>query len=359
MEIHQIVHAAAPGDAVTNSALEWRALLRQVGPSEVFATHVDARLVDDVLPLGAYYDLPSARAGGNLLLYHLSIGAPETMAFLRSRRERLGVVYHNISPAEYFDALDERFAAELRRGRDELVQLADRASFAFADSPYNGRELDAVGYRSVQTVPLVVDAARLRGIEPDEGFSAWLDTQLDGPLVLYVGQILPHKRPDLVLSAYHVLSTYLLPEACAVLAGSGRLARYRFAVQRYARELNLYKASLLGWVTDEQLAALYRRADLFVTASEHEGFCVPLLEAMAWDIPVVARRFAAVPETLGGAGLLVDPDDGPLVLAEAMDAALTDPAVRNALVDSGRARLEDYRPDNARNAFLAALAEVA
>jgi glycosyltransferase involved in cell wall biosynthesis len=134
---------------------------------------------------------------------------------------------------------------------------------------------------------------------------------------------------------------------------------YRSALARYSRELNLDRSSLFGWVSDEQLAALYRRADLFVTCSEHEGFCVPLLEAMAWDVPVVARRFAAVPETLGDAGVLVDPDDGPLVLAEAMHDALTDDALRRTLVDRGRARIEAYRPDRARNAFLAALAEVA
>jgi glycosyltransferase involved in cell wall biosynthesis len=358
MEIHQVLQGAAPGDAVTNSALEWRRLLRQVGPSEIFATHVDPQLADDVLPLGAYYEQPSARAGRNLLLYHLSIGATEVMAFLRLRPERLGLVYHNVTPARYFDDIQPDFAAELRQGRADLEALRDRAEFALAVSPYNGRELEALGYRSVHHVPLVVDVHRLRETTPDPAYEVNLDLD-GGPLVLYVGQVLPHKRPDFLLSMYHVLSTYRVPEASLVLAGPGRVARYRVAVTRFARQLNLYRCSLAGWVSDAQLAALYRRADVFVTASEHEGFCVPLLEAMAWDVPVVARRFAAVPETLGPSGLLMAPDDGPLMMAEAVEAALTDSTLRASLVEGGRLRLAEFDPERSRQAFLAALAAVA
>ena len=357
MEIHQLVHAAAPGDAVTNSALEWRSLLRQVGPSEIFATHIDPRLAGDVRSLGSYYDLPTARTGRNLLLYHLSIGASEVSAFLRGRPERLGIVYHNVTPASYFDQTEPEFAVHLRRGRSDLVELRDRADFAFAVSPYNKRELEELGYEHVRHVPLVIDVGRLRSISPDETVVAGLE--IDEPLVLFVGQVLPHKRPDMLLSLYHVLSTYRIPEASLVIAGAGRVPSYQLAITRYAKELNLYRAALLGWVSDAQLSALYRRASVFVTCSEHEGFCVPLLEAMAWDVPVVARDFAAIPETLGSAGLIVPPDSGPVLMAEAVSAVLEDDRLRASLVAAGRSRLEAYNPDEARRAFLGALTEVA
>jgi glycosyltransferase involved in cell wall biosynthesis len=134
---------------------------------------------------------------------------------------------------------------------------------------------------------------------------------------------------------------------------------YQLAITRYAKELNLYRSALLGWVSDAQLAALYRRASVFVTCSEHEGFCVPLLEAMAWDVPIVARDFAAIPETLGPAGLIVPQDSGPVLMAEAVGTVLSDERLRRSLVDAGRARLEAYDPDEARRTFLAALTEVA
>jgi glycosyltransferase involved in cell wall biosynthesis len=357
MEIHQLVHAAAPGDAVTNSALEWRSLLRQVGPSEIFATHVDPRLAGDVRPLGAYYELESARTGRNLLLYHLSIGASEVSAFLRGRPERLGIAYHNVTPASYFEQTEPEFAVHLRRGRADLLELRDRTDFAFAVSPYNMRELEEAGYSHVRHVPLVVDVHRLRGVVPDESAVAGLE--IDGPMLLFVGQVLPHKRPDMLLSLYHVLSTYQIPEASLVVAGAGRVPSYQLAITRYAKELNLYRSALLGWVSDAQLAALYRRASVFVTCSEHEGFCVPLLEAMAWDVPIVARDFAAIPETLGPAGLIVPQDSGPVLMAEAVGSVLGDERLRRSLVDAGRARLEAYDPDEARRTFLAALTEVA
>lgn len=357
MEIHQLLHAAAPGDAVTNAALEWRTLLRQVGPSEIFATHVHPDLADEVRPLGTYYELASAPSGRNLLLYHLSIGASEVTAFLRGRPERLGVVYHNVTPAHYFEAIQPEFAAHLRRGRADLDQLRERADFAFAVSPYNMADLEELGYRRVHHVPLVVDVHRLRSIAPDNSYVAGL--HLEGPMLLYVGQVLPHKRPDLLLSLYHVLSTYRIPEASLVVAGAGRVAAYQVAIARYAKQLNLYRCSLPGWVSDAQLAALYANAAAFVTCSEHEGFCVPLLEAMAWGVPIVARRFAAIPETLGAGGLLLDPDDGPFVLAEAVDAVLEDEMTRRAMVAAGRERLRAFEPESARRAFLAALAEVA
>ena len=131
---------------------------------------------------------------------------------------------------------------------------------------------------------------------------------LDGPLVLFVGQLLPHKRPDLLLQAYHVLTTYLMPDAHLVLLGPARLERYHRGLQTLAAELNLHRAQITGWLTREQLAAYYRRADVFATMSEHEGVCVPLLEAMSFDVPVVARAYGAIPETMGDAGLLLPPE---------------------------------------------------
>src|SRR5947209_12816680 len=137
--------------------------------------------------------------------------------------------------------------------------MRQRASFAFAVSPYNAREMESLGYADVGLTPLVVDVQKLAGLRPDPNMSQYLASRVDGPLILFVGQLLPHKRPDLLLAAFHVLNTYLLPEAWVAFVGPGRVAAYRVAVGRYARELNLNRAWLTGWVRDEELRSEERR----------------------------------------------------------------------------------------------------
>jgi glycosyltransferase involved in cell wall biosynthesis len=354
MRIDQLLVSASPGDAVTNAAFELRALLRRRGSSDIYARYFDPALAGDVFPLDRY----ESDSDENVLCFHASIGEPDVMAFLRGRHERLMVVYHNISPSEPFRPYDARFAGLLDLGRQELAELADRAFLALAVSEYNAAELRALGYQDVRVSPLIVDLTRLTSVEPHATTMHHLRTTVKGPMVLFVGQLLPHKRPDLLVQAFHVLVTYLEPEAHLVLAGPGRLWPYRQAVETLVHELNLAQVWVAGAVSEAELAAFYRRADLFVTASEHEGFCAPLVEAMAFEAPIVARAHAAVPETLGDAGVLLPPDDDPVLLAEAMAAVVGDAPLADELRARGRTRLESFAPDRARAIFLRHLEDV-
>jgi glycosyltransferase involved in cell wall biosynthesis len=191
----------------------------------------------------------------------------------------------------------------------------------------------------------------LRRIEPEPQMVEWLDG-IEGPVLLFVGQLLPHKRPDLLLKAFHVLVTYLVPDAHLLMVGTNRLPGYAEALELFRRELNLGAASFRGSLSDAEWAAHFRRADLFVTASEHEGFLVPLIESFAFDVPTIARAHAAIPETMGDAGVLLPPEDDPILMAEAMAEVLGDPALRSELVARGRRRLEVFDPDVARAALL-------
>ncbi len=358
MDFHQILVSASPGDAITNAALELRSLLRRVTRSHIFARYIDPALGGDIFSLESYPGRPGAATGENVLLYHASIGELSVASFLLGRPERIVLVYHNISPADSFRSYDPVFAGLLEDGRRQLAEMADRVTLALAVSAYNADELEALGYDDVRVAPLIVETNRLRSISPDPDMARELERR-EGPLVLFVGQLLPHKRPDLLLQAYHVLITYLVPDAHLVLAGASRLEPYRGALEWFIRELNLLNATLVGPVSLQALVALYRRADVFVTLSEHEGFCVPLLEAMAFGVPVVARAHAAVPETLGDGGLLLPSDDGPLLAAEAMAAVLSDTRLSDRLISCGKKRLSDFNPDAARATFLSHLLSLA
>lgn len=357
MEIHQVVVTASPGDAITNAALETRALLRELGPSELFAYHIDQRLVDDVLPLQRF---GRRRQPGpdDVIIFHASIGQPEVHSFLMDRPERLVVIHHNISPADPYLRYDPAFAGLLEEGRRELARLRDRATLALADSSFNADELVQLGYADVRVSPLIVDVSALLDIEPDGPTTNHLANTVEGPVVLYVGQLLPHKRPDLLVAAYHALVTWIVPDAHLVMVGSPRLPKYHRAVQLFVQELNLNRAWITGHVTDEQLVAFYRRADVYVTASEHEGFCAPLLEAMTFGLPIVARDHGAIADTMGGAGVLLPAEPDPLLMAEAMAELITNPARGESMAEARQKQLARFRPEVSKATLLEHLLEV-
>ena len=352
--IHQILAAASPGDAITNAALEYRDVLRRVGPSEIFARHIAPSSVDEVPPLSDYRTCGSQ----GVLVYHASIGEPMVAAFLRSRHEPLVLVYHNITPAKYFTDLDETFAELLVLGRDELEFIRPRVARAITDSQFNASELEAIGYEDVRVIPPVVDASRLVRTTPDAVMTEHLDEFFPDPMLLFVGQLLPHKRPDLLVEAMHVAVTYFGLHATLLLVGQNRFARYADAITAQIRELNLPQVHVIGLVDDATLAAMFRRAAAFVTVSEHEGFCVPLLEAMAFDVPVIARACAAIPETVGDGGLVLPQWAGSELIAEAIVRVIQDQTLHADLVARGRRRLGELTALDPGVAMLEAIAEV-
>jgi glycosyltransferase involved in cell wall biosynthesis len=351
--IHQVLVAASPGDAITNLALGSRRLLRRVGPSEIYARHIDPSLHDDVLPLTSY----RPRHTRNLLMFHASIGQSEVHEFLMSRAEPLVLVYHNVTPGEYFAPYDLVFADLLALGRREVERLRPRVVSAIADSGYNARELETMGYRNVRVVPPVVNLRRLSKVRPRESTMQHLAT-FDGPILLSVGQIMPHKRPDFLVQVMHVAETYLGMYGYLMLVGHQRLSRYNRAIREQIQELNLAGVHVVGAVDEPDLAAMFRSADAVVTASEHEGFCIPLVEAMTFEKPIVARACAAIPETVGDAGLLVPARQGPEFFAEAVTELLANEPLQAELIDGGRRRLAELERIPPDAAVVDALLEV-
>jgi glycosyltransferase involved in cell wall biosynthesis len=358
MQFHQILVSANPGDAITNAAFELRTLLRQAGPSEIYSLYIHPDLDDDVKLLREFATRRSAHLGEDILIFHASIGEPEVTSFVASRPERLIVMYHNISPSERFLPFDPRKAGLLAAGRIELELLADKAQMAITVSEYNAGELRDAGFRNVRVTPLVVDVRRLLEVEPYQPTVNHLET-IEGPIVLYVGQMLPHKRPELLIEAYHALTTNIHPEASLVMVGNHLLPKFSRYLEYQINELNLNKAWLAGAVSLGELVAFYRHATMFVTMSEHEGFCVPLLESMGFGVPTMARDISAIPETMGDAGLLLPPEDDPFLAAEGMAEIIENHEYRELLIKKGHDRVARYDPDIARAELLSCVLELA
>jgi len=354
MRIHQLLIGAGPGDAVTESARSiQRALARSV-ESRVYAVHVHPDLADEI---GELADFPRDGTADDVLVFHVSIGEPGLVDFLRRSPERIVLCYHNITPARFFDELDPDFASKLRDGRWELRPLTTMAVGAVAASHFNAAELAELGMGNVAVAAPPLHLDRLQHISTDCPIAEEL-AAIDDPVIAMIGQMHPHKRPDLAVDTHHLLNVNHIPRARLWMAGPFRNERYAGAVQRHIDSLRLDTVRVLGHVSDTQLAALYRRADLLLLPSEHEGFGVPLIEAFGFGVPVVTRAYGAIPETADGAALILPPDATAADLCEAVARVLGDPAVTAELVARGRDRAAQFSAEATLANWLGALAGV-
>ncbi|MFN8035223.1 MAG: glycosyltransferase family 4 protein [Acidimicrobiia bacterium] len=352
--LHQFVPVLEPG-AVGGHTLEVRRALRDHGiESEVFAETVHPSMQGRAHPYRDY-GARVAAGRGDVLLYQMAIGSP-VASFVRARPERIAVDYHNITPPALFAKWEPDLVHGLAWGRHQLAELAGISAFALADSAYNEQELVELGYHDTAVVPILLD---LSTFEHDVD-APCLDRLLaakraGGADLLFVGRVAPNKAQHelvKVLAAYRRLYD---PHARLHLVGAPASDRYVGAIRSFAAELGLGDAvDLTGPVGAGELAAHYRAADVLVSMSVHEGFCVPLLEAMHHRVPIVARAAAAVPETLAGAGILLRAS-APDRFAAAIHRVVTDAHLRAELVAAGVRRLADFSLERTRARLLDAV----
>ncbi len=210
------------------------------------------------------------------------------------------LLYHNITPGHFFAPYDLVMAWNQRRGRKQLAKLLGHVDYAWADSSYNAKELIQLGMDNakVSVLPFLLPVDDKAEAPCEELLKEMKETK--GRKILFVGRIAPNKKQEDVIKAFCYYQRYIDPDATLYLVGSyGGFERYYAQLQGFCAELNLKNVVFTGHVTDAQKLSYFQGADLFLCMSEHEGFCVPLLEAMKADIPVLAYDACAVPETLG------------------------------------------------------------
>jgi glycosyltransferase involved in cell wall biosynthesis len=249
----------------------------------------------------------------------------------------MALVYHNITPPEYFVGIHKELVKLCFRGRRELTAYVNRCEVALGDSEFNRQELEALGFRNTGVLPVVPDFAHL-DVAPSQAVAEPFD---DGwTNVMFVGRVIPNKRFETVIRAFHVYRTRHNPRSRLLLVGSySGFELYLAALQGLVARLGTPDVHFLGHVSNEDLTALYDVADLFLCASEHEGFCVPLIEAFYKRVPVMAYAATAVPATMDGGGVLYDTTD-PFEIARLMDAVLESPDVEEAIIASQDAALD-------------------
>ena len=339
MIVNQWVPAAHRGDAIGDSARKVRDMLRAAGhESELYALTIDDDLRREVRPFS-----DTAATTGDVTIFHFALPSPMTDAFAALKGARV-LQYHNITPAHFFAPYDAGLFRLAALGRRELATLAGKVDLALGDSDFNRQELEALGFASTGVLPIAVNTERITNAPRRPALEKIL---ADGLInILFVGRIVPNKRIEDHIRLAEVYKRYVDSYYRFVFVGRyDGLPRYYAQIRALISEYQMLpdRFWFTGPVPDDDLAAFYRWADVYVSLSEHEGFCVPVIEAMAADVPVLAYAAGAVPETLGGAGVLFAPKDLELA-AEAMGMLVYDRPFRESVVRGQRRRLADFAP---------------
>lgn len=333
MIVHQVLSGAGPVDAVTSQARAFRSLFSRWGwGGRDVAWHIDPRVAGAVQPLATLTSEPLGT--DDLLLIHYSAYAPRLRDVLDLPQRKI-LLSHNVTPARWFWDYEAGIAVQCALGRRQLPEYAEKADVVAGVSLYNARELG-----SERTVPILFDPSPL-GPAPALAALPARDRREGPPTLLFVGRMAPHKRQDELIRLVAMLRAHRLPDARLVLVGEGMTPGYLAALERLAEELAPGAVDFRHGLTSAELAQAYADADVFVCLSEHEGFCIPLLEAFHVGTPIVTRPSGGIPEVAAGAALLVD-DRDLAVTAELVALAVSDAELRADLRARGRERLAAY-----------------
>jgi len=352
--IHQLIAGYTGGDAISNEAVVLRRIFRSWGyESDIFC---EAKRILPQLRKDSRDTTGCASAFGidDVALLHLSIGSVVNDVFATLKCRKV-ILYHNITPPHFFALLQKQIGHSLETGLKQAAALAGSAGVTLADSRFNAGELERMGYRDVKVLPLVLDKGLIHA-QPDQ--RTLREYGKDKVNVLFVGRCVPNKKLEDLLLAFSCFQKTVEPECRFLHAGSwGGLERYYHLLLAITRDLGLRNAHFLGSVSPGGLSALYERADVFLCMSEHEGFCIPIIESMARNVPVMAYAAAAVPETLDNAGILFREKDFGMV-AEMMGRVCNDKEFRNAVIRQQQLRVERYFDRNVESELKELLAPV-
>jgi glycosyltransferase involved in cell wall biosynthesis len=351
-QVHQVLATLGYGDAIGHEVIGIQRVLRGAGfESDIFVQTADPRLE----PLTRdYRELTRASRSDNILIHHFSIGS-RASRIAYALPGRMILVYHNITPPQYFVDVHKLLVELCFKGLRELKAYPARCDLALGDSEFNRRELETLGFAPTGVLPVVPDFSHLDR-EPDRLLARQFDDEWTN--ILFVGRVIPNKRFEDLIRIFDVYKREFNPRARLLLVGSyGGFERYLAMLQHLVAALKTPDVHFTGHVSDEELIAFYEIADLFLCASEHEGFCVPLLEAFHMQVPVVAYAATAVPATMDGGGVLYA-DRTPIHVAALLDAIVSDATLYDAAIASQDAALRRVKARDFAGILLSAVDRV-
>jgi glycosyltransferase involved in cell wall biosynthesis len=332
--VHQVLATLGYGDAIGHEVLGIQRVLREAGfDSQIFVETAEPRIEHLTVD---YRELPAVSHPDNLLIHHFSIGS-RASRIAYALPDRMVLVYHNITPPEYYLDVHPVLLQQCFLGRRELGFYASRCDLALGDSEYNRQELESAGFPRTGVLPVVPGFAHLAG-PPDFMHAGAFDD--DWVNLLFVGRMIPNKRIEDVIRWFHAYKRWMNPRSRLLLVGShAGFERYIAMLHQFIATIGAADVHIVGHVSNEELVAYYELADVFLCASEHEGFCVPLMEAFHMGVPVIAYAATAVPATMDGGGVLVY-DKSPATIAPLIHEVATNRTLQDRILASQNAALK-------------------
>ena len=335
--IHQLMAGAGGGDAITNYAFELQAAIREEGhESFIFAPeeHLPSEFKGERIRSLNEFE-PALEK--DILLYHYSIGSKAAEVYLKTKGPRF-LCYHNITPEKYFAY--SPYGKELKAGREALKDLTDTCAATISDSDFNRQELASIGFKNNEVLPIKFPRNYLQ-TEPDQNLMKKFE---DGRTnLLFVGRVVPNKRFEDLVRVFYYYHKTVNPDSRLILAGSytGN-ENYLNYLRMLINDLGLSgQVFFSGHIRLSELIACYQSAHAFLCLSEHEGFCLPLVEAMQFEVPIFALKRAAVPETMGHSGFLFN-EMNPKAIAESIGYVLNTQSLSEKILQNQRLRLKEY-----------------
>lgn len=342
MRVDQILPTISYGDAVGNCTLGMQKILRDMGfQSDIYAENIDPKINDQA----KYFSSFKVNDKRDIIIFHMSTGSNLSCEVAKIPLKKI-MIYHNITPSNFFAGYSNSAEMLTNNGRTEVQMLKDHIDLALCDSECNYLELKEYGYSWCGVLPLLVDFQDYEK-SPDPRI---INTYSDGKTnILFVGRIAPNKKQEDIIKTFYYYKKYIDKDARLFLVGSySGMESYYKVLTNLVTQLGLEDVYFTGHTPFNQILAYYKIANVFLCMSEHEGFCVPLLESMYLDVPIIAYNSTAIPFTLGKAGIMFNKKDY-FVVAEMINLVVSDEFIRKKIIAGQKKRLAYFNNDRIKN----------
>ncbi len=347
MRIFQVIENIVFGDAISNHAINIYKILKKNGyETAIYAVNHDTRL--DETMVRSMKEMPELKENDLIIYQMCQSSSINTM--IKSWKCKKACIYHNVTPPEFFlpyDSFQSRFQ---QKGLKEIGKLKETFDYVWGVSRFNCDNLIEMGYdrEKISVSPILLDFSDFRQ-EPDQKtVNRYSDNWVN---ILFVGRIAPNKKQEDIIRAFAYYKKYVNKKSRLILVGSFFNSSYQHCLEKYIEQLEVEDVIFPGHITFKEILGFYSVANVLLCMSEHEGFCVPLLEAMLFDVPIIAYGAAAIPETLAGSGILLK-DKDPAKVSYAIEQLVSNEDLRRKVIEKQRQRLDDFDLEKLGNVFL-------
>jgi len=347
MKVVQVLPTISYGDAVSNDAIALKKVIKGLGyDTEIYAENIDKRLERK---MAVHISVMPEMNKRDVIIYHNSTGTDISFSLPKWNGRKM-MIYHNITPPEFFMSYNMNAAALTEYGLDGTKYLSDKVEYCLADSEFNKQDLLRMGYKCpIDVRPILIPFDDYKKKPNHDIIAKYND---DWTNIIFVGRIAPNKKHEDIIKSFYIYKRKIKQKSRLFLVGSYvGMENYYKKLKLYVRALGLEDVYFTGHIKFNEILAYYKLADVFLCMSEHEGYCVPLVESMIFKVPIIAYESCAVPDTLGQSGVILK-DKNPAFAAGTIDRLVRDEGLRMYINEKQKERLDDFSYENVKNIFV-------